>query len=67
MIGNSLNLHNANKNVWSCSGLAGFSNKRMMNKINEFEFIDLPSEVNGGEIIQRNIIGKIELRRISIG
>ena len=44
MTGNSLNLNNADKHVWSCSILAGFSNKRMMNKIDEFEIFDLPRE-----------------------
>ncbi len=42
--GNSLNLNNADKHVWSCSILAGFSNKRMMNKINEFDSFDLLRE-----------------------
>jgi len=39
-----LNLNNVDKHVWSCSVLVGFSNKRLMNKIDEFEFFDLPRE-----------------------
>jgi hypothetical protein len=66
VIGNSLTPNNADKHVWLCSVLAGFSNKRMMNKINEFEFLTFPLPVNGGEIIQRDAIGKKELAEFQL-